>query len=309
MKQFRHKPSEAADLEHRGVQLALLTDMNQPLCVLEEVQTIFRMMHPGADLKPVKTLFTDIIALFSGKFPGFKACMTGYHNLKHTTDTTLAMTRLIHGSLASNSNFDEREMILGIMAALMHDVGYIQESTENFGTGASLSPVHVQRSIAFMTHYLQKKGCAGQDIDLVKKAIQCTDLNRPVDTIRFAGRNSESIGKMLAAADLLAQTADRNYLEKLPLLFLEFKEAGLNTYETELDLFKDSLAFNQKLNQRLKNDLDGVDRFMPAHFNIRWNIHKDMYQDSIEKSIQYLSAVLDHNILSYPACLRRKHGR
>jgi hypothetical protein len=308
MKQCRKKSIEAEGLEHRGVQLSLLTDMNRPLCVLEEIQTLTCMIHPGADLKPVKTLFKDIIALFSGKYPGFKACTTGYHNLKHTTDTALAMVRLIHGSHALDLELTEKELILGLIAALMHDVGYIQESTENSGTGARLAPLHVQRSIGFMTRYLKKKAFVDSDIQLVKKAIECTDLNKPIDTIQFNARNGELIGKMLAAADLLAQTADRNYLEKLPLLFVEFKEAGVNNYESELDLLKDSLTFNQKMNQRLKNELDGVNRYMSDHFKTRWNIGKDMYQESIDKSIQYLTTILDEDAPSYPACLKRKYG-
>jgi hypothetical protein len=308
MEQYRKNPFEAESLKHRDVQLSLLTDMNQPLCVLEEIKTLFYMMHHGADLKAFETLFMDMIDLFSGKYPGFKACTTGYHNLKHTTDTTLAMARLIHGLYVLDSIFNEKEMILGIMAALMHDVGYIQESTENAGTGARLALLHVQRGIEFMRNYLEKKGYAEQDIQFVENAIACTDLNSPIDTIRFNGNNGELIGKMLAAADLLAQTADRNYLEKLPLLFVEFKEAGISNYETEIDLFEDSLAFNERMNQRLENDLDGVNRYMPAHFKIRWNIDKDMYQESIDKSIQYLTTFLDQDASSYSACLKRKHG-
>jgi hypothetical protein len=308
MKQCRKKQSEAEGLEHRGTQLSLLIDMNQPLCVFEEIQTIACMMHPAAELTAVKTLFKDIIALFSGKYPGFRACTTGYHNLKHTTDTALAMARLIHGYHAGDLDFSERELTLGLIAALMHDVGYIQKSTENSGTGAGLAPLHVQRGIGFMTRYLSKKAFAEADIQLVENAIACTDLNKPIDTIRFNGRNDELIGKMLATSDLLAQTADRNYLEKLPLLFVEFKEAGVNTYESELDLLKDSLEFNQNMNQRLKNDLDGVNRYMSAHFKTRWDISKDMYQESIDRSIQYLATILDGNAPNYPACLKRKHG-
>ena len=308
MKPTTKKPFKAESLEHRDVQLSLLTDMNQPLCVLEEIQTLFGTMRPGADLKPVETLFMDILDLFSGKYPGFKACTTGYHNLKHTTDTSLAMARLIHGSSVLDSSLTGKEMTLGLMAALMHDVGYIQQSTENAGSGAMLAPRHVQRSIEFMKNYLANKGYTEQDIQFVENAIACTDLNRSIDAIRFNGRNGKLIGKMLAASDLLAQTADRNYLEKLPLLFIEFQEAGINNYETEIDLFQDSLAFNERMNQRLENDLDGVNRFMPVHFKVRWDIDKDMYQESIDKSIQYLTTFLDRDDPDYSAFLKRKHG-
>jgi hypothetical protein len=308
MKQCKKELYETKGLEHRDVQLSLLIDMNQPLCVLEEMQTLFHSIHPGADLNPIKTLFKDIVALFSGEYQGFKACTTGYHNLKHTTDTALALARLIHGANAIDTLFTEKEVTLGLMAALMHDVGYIQKSTENSGTGARLASIHIQRGIEFMTRYLEEKEFAEADIQLVEKAIACTDLERPVHSIRFNGRNAELVGKMLAASDLLAQTADRNYLEKLSLLFVEFKEAGINNYETEIDLLKDSLVFNRKMNLRLENDLDGVNRFMKAHFKTRWDIDRDMYQESIDRSVRYLASILDQDSPNYSAALKRKQG-
>ena len=308
MTQRRKKHVETYELKLRDIQLSLLVDMNQPLCVLEEIQTLFYAIHPGGDLKPVEILFKDIIDLFSGEYPGFKACTTAYHNLKHTTDTTLAMARLIHGSSMMDSTLNEKETSLSLMAALMHDVGYIQHSTENAGTGARLAPCHVQRSIDFMKIYLESKGYTENDKQFIENAIACTDLNRSIDTIGFNKRNGELSGKMLAASDLLAQTADRNYLEKLPLLFLEFQESGINNYETEKDLFKDSLVFNQRMNQRFENDLDGVNHYMPAHFKTRWNIDKDLYQESIDKSIQYLTTFLDQDAPNDAAFLRRKNG-
>jgi len=308
MKPSRHPAARAGNPADRVPQLSLLVDMDRPVHVLQETQAISLMIHPDTDLKPVKTLFKDIVDLFNGNFPGYQACSTGYHNLKHTTDTTLAMTRLIHGACLAGSKFTGRNMLLGIMAALFHDVGYIKEASDLIGTGAKLTAVHIPRSIQFMTRYLSDRGYARQDVQFIQNAIECTDLNKAVDTIRFNEEQGELTGKMLAAADLLAQTADRNYLEKLPFLFAEFKEAGLTDYKTELDLFKESLRFNQSMTQRLKVDLDGINRFLPNHFEVRWDIPKDMYQDSIDKSIQYLSSILTQDPENYPVFLRRKNG-
>ena len=293
---------------HRVPQLSLLVDMDRPVHVLQETQAISLMMHPDTDLAPLKTLFKDIVDLFNGKFPGYQACSTGYHNLKHTTDITLAMARLIHGACVAGSKFSGRNMLLGIMAALFHDVGYIKEANDFIGTGAKLTAVHIPRSIRFMTHYLTDRGYSQQDIQFIQNAIECTDLNKALGSIRFNGEQGELTGKMLAAADLLAQTADRNYLEKLPFLFAEFKEAGLTDYQTELDLFKESLRFNEAMKQRLEMDLDGVNRFLPNHFEARWNIRKDMYQDSIDKSMQYLSSILSQDSKNCSIYLRRKNG-
>jgi hypothetical protein len=282
--------------------------MNRPLCILEELRTLAHMIHPGADLKNFEKAFLDIVDLFEGNYPGYKACATGYHDLKHTTDTTLAMARLLHGASVRDAAFEENEVSLGLMAALMHDIGYIQQSTESFGSDAKLASRHVQRSVEFVRGYLGTRGYSPADIRFVENAIRCTDLTQPLQTVSFHGNNGELNGKMLAAADLLAQTADRNYLEKLPLLFAEFKEAGLKDYHTEADLFADSLVFNQKMNRRLASDLDGVNRYLRTHFRARWGIDRDMYQESIDRSMEYLKVILDKDPRNPAAFLRRKIG-
>lgn len=308
MKQSRRKSIDSNALGIRDAQLSLLIDMDQPRSVLKEILSIAGSLHPRADLRPINALFTDIVSLFSGSYPGFKACSTGYHNLKHTTDTALAMARLIHGAQLQGAAVSSREMMLGLMAAILHDVGYIQHTADGDGTGARLAPVHIQRSIDFMTRYFGEKDFPRADIQWVENAIRCTDLGSPIDAIRFCGVNDRTLGQMLAASDLLAQTADRNYLEKLPRLYLEFKEAGWLNDETELDFIRDALTFNQRMEQRLKNDLDGVHGHMKAHFTARWNIRQDLYQDSIRKSMHYLSSVLLQNSAHYPDYLRRKRG-
>lgn len=308
MKQRVRTLNESNALKTGGVQLSLLVDMDRPLSVLTEILNLSCAIHPNADLNPVHILFTDVVALFSGSYPGYKACTTGYHNLKHTTDTVLAMARLMHGARVEGENFSAGEMTLGLMAAMLHDVGYIQHEKDQNGTGALLAPIHVQRSVEFMTRYFEKKAYPQADIRWVEKLIRCTDLNCSVDTVRFQEKNGRRLGQMLAAADLLAQTADRNYLEKLPRLYYEFREAGLVHDGTELDFIKESLAFNQRMNQRLRDELDDVHRYMTAHFTVRWDIRQNLYQDSIRKSMHYLATVLLPNSDRYPDRLRRKRG-
>jgi hypothetical protein len=75
-----------------------LVNMENPESVMGEVESIVRLMHPDFDFGPVRTTFDDILNLFSGKYPGYCRCNTMYHDLKHTTDCLMAMTRLLHGS-------------------------------------------------------------------------------------------------------------------------------------------------------------------------------------------------------------------
>ncbi len=111
---------------------------------------------------------------------------------------------------------------------------------------------------------------------------------------------------MLASADLLAQTADRTYLEKLPLLYREFKEAGTGNYECELDLIKDATLFNDRMNARLTTQLDSVNRFFQNHFRIRWNIDADLYQVAIERAMTYLAHMLESDAESYKIHLQTR---
>jgi hypothetical protein len=286
-------------------QLSLILDMNTPSKVLEEVNTLFLDMFDAHDFDIVSSVFKSVVSLFYGKLPGFKACDTPYHNLKHTTDVFLAMARLIHGAHAEGVTLNAIDASLGVVAALMHDTGYIQKDSEQYVSSAKLASVHVDRSIEFMAHILTQKGYSRDNIRQCKQAILCTDLEKPFNTILFTPPSSELLGKMLASADLLAQTSDRKYLEKLPLLYREFKEAGTGNFECELDLIKDATLFNSRMNERLTTQLDRVNRFFQNHFRARWNIDADLYQIAIERSMAYLTSVLKSDAKNYKSHLRR----
>jgi len=286
-------------------QLSLLIDMNNPHKVLEEVKTIFLKMFNAGDFALVSAVFEDAVALFAGKFPGFKACDTPYHNLKHSTDVFLAMSRLIHGAHVEGVAMRAMDASMGLIAALMHDVGYMQKDSENYDSSAKLASVHVDRGIAFMNHLLTQKGCSQDSILACEQAILCTDLEKPLTTIPFASPSGELIGKMLASADLLAQTSDRTYLEKLPLLYREFKEAGTGNYACELDLIKDATRFSTRMNERLSTQLDSVNRFFKSHFRVRWDIDADLYQVAIDRAMTYLAQILKSDAEKYKVHLRR----
>jgi len=286
-------------------QISLILDMNIPSKVLEEVNTLFLDMFDAHDFDIVSSVFKRIVSLFYGKLPGFKACDTPYHNLKHTTDVFLAMARLIHGAHTEGVALKALDANIGVIAALMHDVGYIQKDSEHYDSSAKLASVHVDRSIEFMAHLLTQKGYSRDNIFQCEQAILCTDLETPLNTIPFESPTGELLGKMLASADLLAQTSDRTYLEKLPLLYREFKEAGTGNYECELDLIKDATIFNDRMNERLTTQLDSVNRFYQNHFRIRWNIDADLYHEAIDRAMNYLAHTLESDAENYKPHLRR----
>jgi hypothetical protein len=286
-------------------QLSLLVDTINPNRVLEEVKIIFQDMFNNGDFTLLSAVFEDVVSLFYGKFPGFKACDTPYHNLRHTTDVFLAMARLIHGAHTRGFTLNAVDANVGLIAALMHDVGYMQKDSESYDSSAKLASVHVDRGIAFMDHILAQKGCSRDNILKCEQAILCTDLEKPLTTILFTSPSGELIGKMLASADLLAQTSDRTYLEKLPLLYREFKEAGTGNFACELDLIKDATLFNDRMNTRLTTQLDSVNCFFQNHFRVRWDTDADLYQEAIKRSMSYLAHILESDAEDYKSHLRR----
>jgi hypothetical protein len=113
------------------------------------------------------------------------------------------------------------------------------------------------------------------------------------------------LGKMVATADLMGQMSDRFYLEKLIPLFKEFEEGKVPGFASEYDLLKKTSNFYHITKIRMEKDLGNVSRFMLAHFKTRWRIDRNIYQEAIDKNINYLRFVLKHNEKSIGIFLRR----
>lgn len=267
--------------------------MDSPEAVLDEVQVILDLISSGFNAAPVDTAFKSTVNLYRGNYPGYRACNTEYHDLRHTTDTFLAMARLIHGAVAEGEDFTDRQIVLGLIAALFHDAGYIQEEHDREGTGAKYTTSHVQRSMNFLERHGRELGLSNEEVTASRAMILCTDLTVDISTIiAFPSAKIELLGKMLGAADLLAPMADRTYLEKLLFLYYEFREAGVGDYESQIDLLRKTVGFYDFIAQHLATMLDGTDRFMISHFAKRWNINANLYHEAIEKQKNYLKQIL-----------------
>ena len=291
---------------NNSFQLSKLIDMQNPESIIDEVKALTNTMLQKFSFEPIEEAFRDIIKLFSGAYPGYRGCNTMYHDLKHTTDTLIAMARLMHGAQVRGVFLDGSSVTLGLISALMHDAGYIQDTNDQIGTGAKYTIVHISRSIEFMRRYFIKKGYSREDFRKCRNALLCTGLNAEVGRIRFESKENRLIGEMLGAADLLGQMADRTYLEKLPFLFLEFKEASILGYEDELDFLKKTFPFYRATKKRFEYELGGVNLYMRDHFKARWNIENDLYLDTIEKQMAYLRAVLERKDENHRDFFRRE---
>jgi len=288
-------------------------DVSDSAIVLNEIKQILALMVDGYDPSNLEMIYTDTVTLFNGQYPGFQASNTKYHDLEHTNSVVLAATRLIHGCTLAGMNFSFDNMLLGVCAALFHDVGFIQTKDDKIGSGAKYTVGHEKRSIGFMRNYLSQKGFPDQQIEDCAHLIMCTILALPPKDIPFRSEEIETFGKIVGTADLMAQIADRCYIEKLLLLFQEFQEAGVPDFVTELDLLKKTEGFYRNVAKtRLNQDFSGISSHMVAHFRQRWGVERDLYSESIQKNIDYLRVLLERtgdNIVSVKKTLRRASFR
>ena len=286
-------------------ELMHFVNMDDPQSVLNEVKTTVSMIFQGFDFETIDLAFNDFVDLFAGNYPGYSKCNTRYHDLKHTTDTFMALARLIHGAATTGVNITGRGASLALISALMHDTGYIQTTDDRTGTGAKYTLSHVDLSIDFMGRYFNDKGYPREDFIFCRNIVKCTGVDVGFERIQFSNSENELLGKMLGTADLEGQMADRTYLEKLIYLYHEFHEGGVAGYESELDLLKKTPDFYRMTLKRFEEELGGVRRYMRHHFKSRWDLNKDPYKTTIEEHITYLEHTLRYHSDNYRDYLRR----
>ncbi len=189
-------------------------------------------------------------------------------------------------------------MQLCLIGTLFHDTGLIQPEAEAEGTGAQHTIGHEGRSISLMEKYLVKNGFSPEDSRDCGHMIKCTELFFPMEEIPFSSEEVRTLGKVLGTADLVAQMADRDYQEKLPFLFLEFQEAGLEGFETPLELFSKTEEFYRKVvRKRMTGVLGGVSSAALYHFRERWNIDKNLYEEAIKYNIRRMKETVTESLL------------
>lgn len=223
--------------------LADLVDMDSPAAVLDEVLFIMTLITPQMDPTRLTNAFNFAAGLYGGRWPGERECNTGFHDFRHITDTFLAMARLIHGAILNGHMLNEKQIYAGLVSAILHDAGYIQDADDGDGTGAKYTTVHVQRSMDFVQRYGQRYGLTQSEIPDCRQMILCTDLGIDIPSLSFSSPRVELLGKLLGCADLIGQMADRIYLEKLFYLYREFEEGKVLDYADEMDLLAKTLSF------------------------------------------------------------------
>lgn len=281
-----------------------------PPSVNTEVNRIFLELYPNASTHVLNRSFRDLARLHKGEYPGYRASDTGYHNLQHSLDVTLAMARLMDGY--ERSHHDHRTEALGaklfrfgVVTALFHDIGYLRKVNDmRHKNGAEYTLKHVTRGAKFLEEYISRLGMA-ELAPIASQIIHFTGYERPIQKIRVPNLTFRLLGNMLGTADIIAQMADRCYLEKCrDRLYPEFVEGGLAArddadhragvmFKSAEDLVTKTPKFYKTATVRLNDHLGSAYGYADKHFG-----GQNLYLDEIAKNIDYAVEVAEQRDLS-----------
>ncbi len=279
-----------------------------PASVNGEVNRIFLELYPNASTHVLNRCFRDLTRLQTGEYPGYHACDTSYHNLQHSLDVTLAMARLMDGYERTQDRGGElgaRLFRFGIVTALFHDIGYLRKVNDTrHKNGAEYTLKHVTRGAKFLEDYMNRIGMA-ELAPIASRIIHFTGYEKPIAKIDVPNLTFRLIGNMLGTADIIAQMADRCYLEKCrDRLYPEFVEGGLAArdeadrrssvmFRSVGDLMVKTPNFYKTATVRLNDQLGHAHSYAGKHFG-----GQNLYFDEIDKNMQYASAVAQQGDLS-----------
>jgi len=274
--------------------------------VSREVCQLYSALYPNATITELQRAFADIGRLFHGDYPGYLPCDTPYHDLQHTLDVTLAMARLISGHESrrpKTGQIGAFGALLGLISALLHDAGYIRKRMDrHHANGAEYTRRHVSRSGRFMAEYLPTLGL-DKAVRTCARLIHFTGYEMLAPEIPLEGPKLRLLGKMLGAADLMAQMSDRCYLEKCrDRLYPEFQAAGMlarhapgGSYLSPEELiFRTPMFFEHAMHERLDDVLKGAYRHADQYFFPDSNL----YMEALEKNRDYLMQVVEYRDIS-----------
>ena len=289
--------------------------ISHPGDVASAVIAILSELYPAHDLQPVQRAYDTFASLYAGTLPGYVGCDTWYHDAQHSLDCSLAMARLLDGyerSVPKSERLGPHRGVLGLIIALFHDAGYIRRSDDPALNGAEFTLSHVRRSGEFLAEFLPTVGFQA-DVDLTRDVVHFTGYEIALDQIRVAHPKDRMLGFMLGTADILAQTADRCYLEKCrDFLFREFEICGLAgatrpgvqpRYPTVESLLQTTPEFNKHLwEERLDGYFGSVHRYMEKHFG-----GFNPYVEQIQRHIRLIAKLGKkrefHKLSKRPQCV------
>ena len=117
---------------------------------------------------------------------------------------------------------------MALVTSLFHDAGYIREFDDRqHRNGAEFTLYHVTRSARFLARFLPSIGMESW-VPVSTRIVHFTGYEIQLSQIQLADGRDRKLGHLLGTADLIAQMADRCYLEKCrDRLYPEFVLGGV----------------------------------------------------------------------------------
>ena len=200
-----------------------------PALIQETIDSIKNIIADdyGSVSNRIEAVFKDVTDLYNGQWPDYAPCQVGYHTIQHALDVTLAFARIVSGYHMHNPDniIPEHIYSAGIIAALLHDSGYLKGKQDVDGKGGKFSFSHVKRSSFLAEKYLIRLSWPPEQIQYVRSIIELTDFTHPPEIPVFSMPEQDMVAKAVATADLIAQIADVDYIRRLHFLYEEFCEA------------------------------------------------------------------------------------
>ena len=293
-------------------------NVSDPASVRDAVQVLFSETFPSMSYDKLWLAFYDFERLFTGRYPGYLGCDTTYHDMQHSLDMTLAVARLIVGyerSVEPADRLGARRAQMAVITALLHDSGYIRHAVrdKDFTNGAQFTLYHVSRSADFLRRFLPELGMAG-DVGVSSIIVHFTGYELDLDKIELDDPRDVICGHLIGTADLIAQMADRCYLEKCrDRLYNEFVVGGVAIetaapgeymvrYASGKDLLQKTPDFYRAVTKdRLESKFNRAYRYVEVLYD-----GQNPYIDAIENNISHLLRILKSNDWSLlrraPAC-------
>lgn len=291
------------DLRRNDYDVANFVQVSSTVAVAAAVRELFTSVWPAALFDKLAIAFDDFDKLFTGRMAGYHGVDTLYHDRQHSLDMTLAMARLLVGyerQVESRLRFGADRAVMALVTSLFHDAGYIREFNDReHSNGAEFTLYHVTRSARFLARYLPTIGLETW-VPVATRIVHFTGYEIKLNMIQLADPKDRKLGHLLGTADLIAQMADRCYLEKCrDRLYPEFVLGGVAAttnvdgslrvrYSSGLDLLRQTPKFvRETFVARLEGEFEHAYRYVECLFG-----GKNPYLEAIERNLGYLHRVL-----------------
>jgi hypothetical protein len=271
--------------------------------VLAAIEELYEATWPETPLRPLRHAFEHFEELFAGLVPGYYGVDTVYHDRQHTLDITLALARLVVGyerQQQPSTRLGGERAIAGLITGLFHDVGYLRRTDEGHSrNGAEFTRTHVARGARFLADYLPLVGLEAW-VPIASQIVHFTGYEVPFNRILVSDARDRALGHMIGTADMIAQMADRCYLEKCrDRLYAEFVLGGVALpiaangglqvkYASGVDLLRQTPEFISEVrSKRLDGEFHSAYKYLEILFDGR-----NPYMEAIERNVSYLRQIL-----------------